>query len=93
MGTVTAMLRQLSQELPGWHVWVSTTGGRKRWNAVPAPSGTPLAEVVLMAGRVSGDGPATLLAACLERYGWYETCDNCGVPARECGHRAPEQER
>lgn len=86
--TTTERVRQLATQLPGWHVWYSSSGA---YFAVPAPAGTKLADAIAMPGRIGAHEPAGLLALCQARYGWDDTCDTCGVLARECGHRGPEQ--
>lgn len=82
-------LNRLSVQLPGWHVWYSSPG--LRWSAVPAPEEASHDEALRLPGRISAATPQELRALCRERYGWSDYCETCGVPARECGHRRPEQ--
>jgi hypothetical protein len=86
-------LDRLNGELHGWLVW--RTGGTQvgvKWNAAPAAAGTPLTDYPALPNRITADTPAQLRSLARERYGWYDTCESCGVPARECGHRQPERE-
>jgi hypothetical protein len=78
--------QRLGEQLPGWHVW---TSGR-RWYAVPAPAGVTHTEALELPNRIDGASPAQLRDLARERYGWDDTCQSCGVLARQCGHRQPE---
>lgn len=82
---------ELNAKLHGWRVWHS--GFQRLWSAVPAPTGTKLREVYELPNRVTASTPQELLLVCQERYGWYDTCDSCGMLARDCGHRRPEGDK
>lgn len=89
-----AWIKRLREQLPGWVIFRS--GGSLvgvKWHAAPAPSGTPGHEGFQLPNRVSASTPAELRALARERYGWDDTCESCGVLARECGHRQPECEK
>jgi hypothetical protein len=91
---VESWLSRLRAQLPGWHVWYSSTV--PRWNAVPAPADLRHTEVYNLPNfkslLISTDRPEVLRELCRERYGWYDNCDTCvGSLARECGHRQPER--
>jgi hypothetical protein len=88
-----AWVLRLSAQLPGWHVWYTSGGGDPRgWYAVPAPADANHVAALALPGRMFAETPAGLRALARERYGWDDTCDSCGVLARECGHRQPERE-
>lgn len=89
-----AWLSRLDEELPGWLVWRAggTLVGGTQWNAAPAPAGTPRTDHPKLANRITAETPAKLRTLARERYGWDDTCESCGVLARECGHRQPERE-
>ena len=87
---VGSWLRRLTDELPGWTVWHNSAP--PCWEAVPAPAGTAMPEAVELPGRVRADSPQSLRRLCQERYGWNDSCDSCGVPARECGHFHQERD-
>ncbi len=92
--SVQAWCRRLGGELPGWHFWYQTGGNGTGWWAVPAPSGMAHAETLGQPNRLGPCRTAQRLRTeCRERYGWYDDCQSCGVPARRCGHRQPEHAR
>lgn len=90
--TIEGWFQRLRQQLPGWHVWYTSGGGHPRgWYAIPAPPGMALTEAVHLPNRIGPFAtPQQLRVAAQERYGWDDYCGNCGVPARDCGHRQPE---
>jgi hypothetical protein len=90
---VTTWCRRLQMQLPGWRVWHASPPAAG-WYAVPAPDGTPLVDLNGMPNRIGPFAkPQDLRMAAHERYGWNDTCETCGVLARECGHRQPEREQ
>lgn len=88
-------LRRLDEELSGWHVWYSSSGGTtgRGWRAVPAPAAVEHADALTLPGRIWAATPADLRTLVRQRYGWDDDCQSCGVLARECGHRQPEREK
>lgn len=91
---ITAWARRLKGQLPGWHVWYTSGGGFGRgWYAVPAPGDANHAATLAFPARIGPyRTPQGLRADARDRYGWYDTCESCGVLARGCGHRQPERE-
>ncbi len=90
---VPAWIGRLTQQLPGWHVWYASSGGLsgRGWYAVPAPADSSHVRALGLPGRVGPvSSPQELRATCRQRYGWDDTCESCGVLARACGHRTPE---
>jgi len=88
--SVRAWCLRLKEQLPGWHFWYSSGSG-SGWYAVPAPADMAHAETLELPNRLGPyQAPGVLREACRERYGWDEFCGNCGVVARDCGHRGPE---
>lgn len=87
---VDAWLRRFSDQLNGWHVWYSSSNGRG-WYAVPAPANVDHAAALALPGRVGPHRtPQALRCVARSFYSWHDTCDNCGVLARECGHGSHE---
>lgn len=87
--------RRLGEELLGWHVWYSGSGGAtgRGWWAVPAPADAEHADALTLPNRIWAATPADLRTLAQQRYGWDDDCQSCGVLARECGHRQPEHEK
>lgn len=88
-----AWFRRLGAQLPGWHVWYGGVPGAG-WYAAPGPSEDTHVEAIRRPHRIGPyPTPQALREDARERYGWYEYCETCGVPARECGHRQPERQK
>jgi hypothetical protein len=79
-------LGRLTRQCPGWFFWYDDRPWpHAAWHAVPAPHGR-VPQPVARRNRVDAPSPQLLRQQCGERYGWYDRCEACGVPARECGH-------
>lgn len=91
---IRTWLRRLNEQLSGWHVWYTSGGGTGRgWYAVPAPDDIDHTATLTLPARIGPyRTPQGLRADAHDRYGWDDTCESCGVLARECGHRQPERE-
>lgn len=91
---ITGWARRLNAELPGWHIWYTSGGSTGRgWYAVPAPDDADHTATLTLPARIGPyHAPQGLRADAHDRYGWSDTCESCGVLARECGHRQPERE-
>jgi hypothetical protein len=89
MRTPTWALR-LTEQLPGWSVWYSSTHERG-WHAVPAPGGTDHTVAYGLPYRIGPfRTPQALREAARERYADGDTCQTCNDDWRICGHRQPE---
>jgi hypothetical protein len=79
-------LHRLTEQFPGWHVWIIGSN----WRAVPAPATATLLDAIDLPKRISADTPQQLRELMSERYGWDDYCETCCALARMCGHRRPE---
>lgn len=90
---VETRLRRLHAQHPGWLFFHTTTGpGPARWTAAPYAYRVDYVNADFR-GIIAAATPDELRRMVRDRYGWYDHCETCGVLARECGHRQPEQEK